>query len=185
MRSTHLRSALFFGLALRGLAIAGLIGLQSIAGAAELKSIAAMDFELINDMQEYDSPTVAAEQTRRLQLISDAMRKEFQERGLYRVVDNGKAADLIAKIKATYNMRDCKGCERDIGKVLGADRVMIAWVQKVSNLILNLNIEVKDAATGEIVYNKSVDLRGNTDLSWLRGVHYMVDSIAEKKQNLK
>ena len=179
MRSTHLRSAL------RSLVIAGMMVMQSIAGAAGPKSVAVMDFELINDMQDYDSATVNAEQIHRLQLISDAMRKELQERGLYRVADNGKAAALIEKIKATYNLRDCKGCEPEIGKALGADRVMIGWVQKVSNLILNLNIEVKDTATGEIVYNKSVDLRGNTDLSWLRSVHYMVDNIAEKKQQLK
>jgi hypothetical protein len=155
------------------------------AQAMELKSIAVMDFDLINDMKEYDSPEVTAEQKHRLQMVGDAMRKEFQERRLYRVVDNAKAEALIAGIKATYPMHDCKGCEREIGKALGADRVLFGWVQKVSNLILNLNIEVKGAATGEMLYNKSVDLRGNTDLSWQRGVHYMVDSIAEKKQYLK
>lgn len=52
-------------------------------------------------------------------------------------------------------------------------------------LILNLNIEIKDVATGQLVYNKSVDLRGNTDESWLRGIRYMVNSIVEKKQYLK
>jgi hypothetical protein len=29
------------------------------------------------------------------------------------------------------------------------------------------------------------DMRGNTEVSWLRGVYYMVDSIVEKKQYLK
>ena len=82
-------------------------------------------------------------------------------------------------------MRNCNGCELDIGRALDADVVILGWVQKVSNLILNLNIEVKDVATGKILYTKSVDLRGNTDNSWLRGIHYMVDSIAEKKQQLR
>ncbi len=68
---------------------------------------------------------------------------------------------------------------------MDADRIVIAWVQKVSNLILNLNIEVKDVATGQTVYNKSVDLRGSTDVSWMRGIRYMVNSIVEKKQHLK
>ena len=157
----------------------------SVARAAEPHTIAVMDFDLINDMQEYDSPQVAVEQKQRLAIISDALRKEFRDRGMYRVVDNGKAEALIKEVKVTYDMRDCKGCERDIGKALGADRVLIGWVQKVSNLILNLNVEVKDTATGQIVYNKSVDLRGNTDISWVRGVHYMVDSIVEKNQHLK
>ena len=66
-----------------------------------------------------------------------------------------------------------------------ADRIVIAWVQKVSNLILNLNIEVTDVATGQMVYNKSVDLRGNSDVTWVRGIRYMVNSIVEKKQYLR
>ena len=159
--------------------------LLSTARAAEPKSIAVMDFELLNDMKDYDTPEVTADQERRRKMISDLMRSELQNRGLYRVLDNSKAAGLITKLKKTYNLRDCSGCEIDIGEALGADRVMIAWVQKVSNLILNLNAEVKDVSTGRIVYNKSVDLRGNTDTSWTRGIKYMVDSIAEKEQNLK
>ena len=55
-------------------------------------------------------------------------------------------------------------------------------MQKVSNLILNINIEVKDVASGKTLYTKSVDRRSNSDKSWLRGIRYMVDSIAEKKQ---
>ncbi len=82
-------------------------------------------------------------------------------------------------------MRNCNGCELDIGRALGADVVILGWVQKVSNLILNVNIEVKDVVSGQTLFTKSVDLRGNTDKSWLRGIHYMVDSIAEKKQYLR
>jgi hypothetical protein len=36
-----------------------------------------------------------------------------------------------------------------------------------------------------MLYVKSVDLRSNTDNSWLRGIRYMVDSIEEKKQHLR
>jgi hypothetical protein len=41
------------------------------------------------------------------------------DRGIYRVVDNGNAEALIKQVKLTYDMRDCKGCERDIGEALG------------------------------------------------------------------
>ena len=63
--------------------------------------------------------------------------------------------------------------------------IIIGWVQKVSNLIPNINIEVKEVNSGRMLYVKSVDLRGNTDDSWLRGIRYMVDSIEEKKQHLR
>jgi hypothetical protein len=149
------------------------------------KRAAVMDFELINEMRDYETEESQAAQQHRLALISDALRREFNQRGMYRTVDNSTAAKLIADQQARQDLRNCNGCELDIGRALGADVVILGWVQKVSNLILNVNIEVKDVASGKTLYTKSVDLRGNTDKSWLRGIHYMVDSIAEKKQHLR
>ena len=102
--------------------------------------------------------------------------------GLYRVLVNAPAADYIAKLKSAQELRACNGCELDIGKRLGADLVLTAWVQKVSNLILNINIEIKRVASGQTILNKSVDIRGNTDQSWSRGISYMVRDMVEKKQ---
>ena len=101
---------------------------------------------------------------------------------LYRVIDNRSAADLIDSLKARENLRDCNGCELDIGKSLGADVIVVGWVQKVSNLILNINLQLKDVQSGEMLYAKSVDLRSNTDDSWLRGIRYLVTSMAEETQ---
>ena len=144
-----------------------------------------MDFELINEMRDYETDESQKAQQRRLALISDTLREEFDQRGMYRIVDNAAAAKLIADQRAQQDLRNCNGCELDIGRALGADVIILGWVQKVSNLILNVNIEVKEVASGKTLYTKSVDLRGNTDKSWLRGIHYMVDSIAEKKQYLR
>ena len=144
-----------------------------------------MDFELVNEMRDYETEASRAAQLQRLTLISDALRKEFDQRGMYRIVENAAAAKLIAEQKARQDLRNCNGCELDIGRALDADLIILAWVQKVSNLILNVNIEVKDVASGKTLYTKSVDLRGNTDKSWLRGIHYMLDSIAEKQLYLR
>lgn len=144
-----------------------------------------MDFELINEMRDYETEESQKAQQRRLALISDALREDFDQRGMYRIVDNAAAAKLIADQRARQDLRNCNGCELDIGRALGADVIILGWVQKVSNLILNVNIEVKEVASGRTLYTKSVDLRGNTDKSWLRGIHYMVDGIAEKQQYLR
>jgi hypothetical protein len=53
-----------------------------------------------------------------------------------------------------------------------------------SNLILNINVEVRNVATGGTVYAKSVDMRGNTDEAWLRGARRLVDNIAERGHHL-
>jgi hypothetical protein len=152
------------------------------ASAGPLKSIAVMDFEIIDDSG--DQASVPA-QRERLKLISRQLREELSQAGLCRVLDNGPAQALIEKYKASQELRQCNGCELDIGKALGADLVALAWVQKVSNLILNINVEIKDVATGATRLNKSVDIRGNTDTSWRRGVSYMVRDMREKGQGCR
>ena len=149
------------------------------AADAPLKSIVMLDFELIDETLDRASD---AAQQQRLRLASDALRQEFIDRHFYTVLDNKPQQALIDDLKGRFNLYDCNGCDVDIGRALGADRVMTAWVQKVSNLILNLNIQIRDVRSGLIMQNKSVDIRGNTDTSWLRGIRYMVRSMEEKGQ---
>ena len=47
-------------------------------------------------------------------------------------------------------------------------------VQKVSNLILNINVYMEDAQSGTMKFARSVDIRGNTDESWRRGLDYLL-----------
>jgi len=168
------------------IALAALAGLAcDPAGAAQPKSLALMDFELIDEMREFESEQARHEVDRRLALITTELAKELQSRGMYRVLDRAPAAQLIERLKASYELRACNGCEIDIGRALGAERIALCWVQKVSNLILNINIEVRSVATGETVYAKSVDIRGNTDEAWLRGVRRLVDNIQERNHHLR
>jgi sulfur transfer complex TusBCD TusB component (DsrH family) len=155
------------------------------SGSESVKLAAIMDFELIDDMRAYETAEVLAAQDRRIVLISDALRKDLEYRGMYRIADNNTVAAMITDLQARQALRDCNGCEIDIGRALSADVVVIGWVQKVSNLIVNINIEVRDVGSGQMLYVKSVDLRSNTDRSWLRGIRFMVDSIAEKRQHLR
>jgi len=155
------------------------------ASAAEPKSLALMDFELIDDMRDFASEQARREVDQRIVLITAELAKELERRGMYRVLDRAPAAQLIERLKASYELRACNGCEIDIGKALGAERIALCWVQKVSNLILNINIEVRSVATGETVYAKSVDIRGNTDEAWLRGVRRLVDNVQEHNHHLR
>jgi hypothetical protein len=63
---------------------------------------------------------------------------------------------------------------------LGVEQVGICWVQKVSNLILNLNLRVEEVASGKTLFQRSVDIRGNTDLSWRRGATALVGLLVEQ-----
>ena len=57
----------------------------------------------------------------------------------------------------------CNGCERDFARRIGANWAAWGTVQKVSNLILNINVYVEDAEAGKMEFVRSVDIRGNTD----------------------
>jgi hypothetical protein len=146
---------------------------------APLKTLAILGFDLLDDQAERAPATV---EYRRLQDIADQLRDEFVRNGLYRVVDLAPASDLIEKHRTRTPLHACNGCELEIARAVSADRVLVGWVQKVSNLILNINIRVEDVATGDVLLTKSVDLRGNTDQTWSRGVSYLVRDMVEKRQ---
>ena len=81
------------------LAFAGLACGQ--AGAAEPKSLALMDFELVDDMRDFASEQARQEVDRRLVLITAELAKELERRGMYRVLDRAPAAQLIERLKAS------------------------------------------------------------------------------------
>jgi hypothetical protein len=61
-----------------------------------------------------------------------------------------------------------------MARELGARYAVVSEVQKVSNLILAMNIYVRDTDDGGQVAGQAVDIRGNTDDSWQRGARYIL-----------
>ena len=82
--------------------------------------------------------------------------------------------DLHHQFARGADIGDCNGCQRDYAKRANADWAAWGTVQKVSNLILNINLYMEDAQTGKLAFVKSVDIRGNTDESWCHGLDYML-----------
>ncbi|WP_162256944.1 DUF3280 domain-containing protein [Noviherbaspirillum sp. Root189] len=144
-----------------------------------MKTLLMLDFEMIDETG--DTSALPA-QNARLEIISQQLSNEFHQKQLYTILDRAPVQAMIDEQRSRFKLNDCNGCELDIARALNADRVLTAWVQKVSNLILNLNIEIKDARTGATVLMKSVDIRGNTDQTWTRGINFMVRSMVDKQQ---
>jgi len=59
-------------------------------------------------------------------------------------------------------------------QVEGAELAITGTVQKISNLILNMNIYVRDALSGATIATMSADMRGNTDETWSRTLDWLV-----------
>lgn len=133
--------------------------------AAEPARIAVFDFTIIDTSPA--PPSV--EELARLGRLGGQLRSALADR--FTVVDAGPSQ---ARLHG-QSIRGCNGCEVDISRELGTQQLAYGWVQKVSNLILNINVVVEDVATGKDLRAESVDIRGNTDESWTRGLRYLLN----------
>jgi Protein of unknown function (DUF2380) len=146
------------------------VGLLLLIGgtpSAAAERIVLFDFELINTSLEPTRPDEEA----RLAMISSLLRAEFARRDDFEVLD---ATPLAEEVERLY-LRGCNGCELKLARRLGAELAGLGWVQKVSNLILNINLQVRDVTSGRLTHAGTVDIRGNTDESWRRGLRYLLE----------
>ena len=150
-----------------GVMLGAIVGATS--ASAEPRTAAVFDFQYARG-----SPSEPGDAERaRLTRISAQFRDLLAKTGRYRIVSTDPVAEDVAK---SADLRTCGGCADDFARKLGAQTVITGEVQKVSNLILNINVYVRDLASGAAETAYSVDLRGNTDVSFDRGIRYLVDN---------
>lgn len=107
----------------------------------------------------------------RLKPLSDQLRSLLKESARYEIVSTDPVEEDVAK---GSDLRRCNGCAEEYAKKLGADVAITGEIQKVSNLILNINVYVKDLRSDKAEQAYSVDIRGDNDVSFDRGVKYLV-----------
>lgn len=139
------------------------------AEAAPLKA-AVFDLELIDTSLEGERGA-SADQARRVALASTELRRLLAESGEFEPLD---LAPEAATIERQAPLHKCNGCDEDIARKLGADVEVLAVVQKTSNLILSFTVRVKDLHADRVIRAGSVDIRGNNDDMWLRGIRWLV-----------
>lgn len=167
---------------MRNLRIPALVLLSGLAGlpaAAEETRVAVFDFELIDTSLEGEMTGPKDAETARLALLGDRLREAFATADGYALVD-------IAPVREearSRNLQGCGGCDAAMARKLGAELAVTGTVQKVSNLILNINIYIRDAQSGDRVQAMSADIRGNTDKSWLHGLDWLVRNRLDLKTN--
>ncbi|WP_431204442.1 DUF3280 domain-containing protein [Bradyrhizobium betae] len=143
--------------------------LTGSAALADPPKLAVFDFELIDTSlpgEFYGSKPEEA----RLVLIGEQLRKELADSGRFQLLDIAPVRDAARHA----NLQACGGCDLKLAGELGADLEITGMVQKVSNLIINLNIYLRDVKTGTMIAAASADMRGNTDESWSRTMSYLI-----------
>lgn len=148
-----------------------LIGLAAVpsAAAAEAERIAVFDFELVDTSLGGELRGTDPADEARLRMVTAELRDQLEASDRFEVVPVASSS-----VDIRGDLRDCIECAVDAASEFGADLVALGWVQKVSNLILNMNLVIHDVATGERVFASGVDLRGNTDESWTRALRFML-----------
>lgn len=150
-------------------AAAALVALLLAAAPARAAALPAAIFDLELDNT---GPQDDAGDFSKLHHLDGELRDLLAQQG-YAAVDT---APIAAEAK-TNNFRTCDGCDVPLAAKLGARIAVNGWVQKVSNLILNVNIVVREVPSGRILQAGSVDIRGNTEESWSRGMRYLMQRL--------
>ncbi|RZS52212.1 DUF3280 domain-containing protein [Sphaerotilus mobilis] len=169
-----------------------LAGLNAGVAAAEATAVvtpaapatlAFIGFEVIDEQPDASRwPALRG----RAERIGLQMAEGLQARGLYEVRDLAPAEDALQRTRdANEFLHRCNACLSEIGAAAGARLVGVGWVQRVSNLILNINLgiwDVSDPNADRMVLTKSVDIRGDNDESWRRGVGFMLRDMVERRE---
>ena len=149
---------------------------EPAAPAAELPRMVVLDLELTGDL---GGPDFAAEHDVRVRAQSVRLRHDLERTGMYLILDAGAAQGSIDTLKSRQiYLHDCNGCDLEVGLELHADLVMVAWVDRVSGLILSLTYEIHDVKSGQIAARKSFDFRGDNDNAWTHAIDFMVRDLS-------
>ncbi len=139
---------------------------------AEDARVAFLGITLIDTSTEGEYFGPRADEAARIEMVEEMVATRFSEEG-YAFLD---LAPVTEQLEGIVNPAQCYGCDTRMGAELGAEYVLVGEVQKVSNLILDMNLQLRAVPSGDLVAGRSASIRGNTDDSWARGVRYLLDT---------
>ncbi len=146
------------------------IFLLAVQAPTHAQTVAVFDFELIDTSVEGEIRGARSDEQARLGQVSLQLRERLKNSGRFSLVD---IAPVAAEARAS-NLQGCGGCDTRLAGRVGAELSITGTVQKVSNLILNMNIYVREASSGATLAAMSADMRGNTDESWFRTLDWLI-----------
>lgn len=144
------------------------VALVSAADGPRITAMLGVTFQ--NDNEGYEATSNA--ERARITALEAQFKSMLEDSGRYKFVPMMPA--IQAKVRSGQLVGECGGCEIEYGKALGADTIAWVQVQKISNLIMNMNVFIADVSNNRMLFKHSVDIRGNTDESWSRSMSYLL-----------
>jgi hypothetical protein len=147
--------------------------LAAFSTSAETQSpirLAVFDFEL----EDFSAAAGASGESQddRAQLIKATAEAShlLVQSGRYRLVDT---AGTDAEAVKTHSLRSC-GCDAAIALKLGADQSLVGVITRISRTEYTVQVQIRDAQTGSVVFKKLSDLRMGANYSWSRGASSLI-----------
>lgn len=153
-------------------------GIAPPARAAPPLKVVVLDFEQTGDLG--DDAMVAQRRERMVRMTAE-LKRRLAESGVVELVDDRPARELIERARAVQYLHRCNGCELDIARALSADAVLTPWLFRMSQLVVTMHFEMKDASTGRLLMKRALDFRNDVDDSWSRTIDYLIRDLREGK----
>ncbi len=151
--------------------IAALAVMSPKLGFAQAQScVAVFDFELIDSSLDGQTLGSNPAESNRLGLLSTQLRAWIDAESGWKNCD---MAPVLNEARAA-NLSAC-GCIPRLIQSVGGRLAVVGSVHKVSNLILNINVDIFDATTGQMIVQQNADIRSNSDSSWKRGLDWLIE----------
>ena len=161
-----------------GAALAALVLLLAAGTAGAAPSLVVLPLELVDSSLEGEVYGRSAEQTARLAATTEAIRARLEQAPEYDLLPPEAGRELYQRDRSRYAyLYRCVGCVLEIGQSAGADLILVGWVQKVSNLILNMSFRVYDLREPRLWRSGWISLRGNNDAMWRRAAEKLVERV--------
>jgi hypothetical protein len=155
-----------------------LVTFAASAATAPIK-LAIFDFELEDFSPSASSADVTSADATHLANVTERVRQLFAQSERYRVIDD---AGVDAAAVTTHTLRDCNGCDAEIGLKLGAQQSLVGVVSRISRTEYVVKFQVRDTRTGTVVAAGDSGLRMGADYSWSRGAASLLkDQLLERR----
>jgi len=158
------------------LALAAAFLALGLASAEAASRLVIMEPELDGDLS---MPGQAEAWQNRLDMIGDQVADGLSSSGSFEVVDPATVEDELARHRGRNSVYACTPCATSLAAAAEADEVLAIRVFRMSQLVLSAQLILRDGETGNVLYSRAADFRGDTDESWLRAVGYLVNHMTQ------
>ncbi|MGH7122674.1 MAG: DUF3280 domain-containing protein [Acetobacteraceae bacterium] len=152
-----------------GVSAAALVVTAAGAEAAPLRA-AFMPFGFEDTSQPNPGAVPEPADLARLRKAKAEVERLLLRSGAYVRVDTAPIAHAIAE----NDLDGCDGCAAALAREIAAQVVVTGSVQKISDLILDMNVVIRDVGTGRVIEAGTAGFRGDNDHAWMRAADWLV-----------